>query len=143
MLGWFWWVLALALVSAEMLGGGTFYLLALAMAAAIGGVVELLGASFPWQLFSVGASGTIGCLGAYFWRKKTGRKPGKQMAFDVGQRVRVLNWNDDGSARVSYRGSWWDAIVATPDTPRRDSMVIVEVRGSVLVLGENPMSAPH
>jgi membrane protein implicated in regulation of membrane protease activity len=126
-----------------MLGGGTFYLLALAMAAVVGGVVELLGGSFLWQLFSVGASGVVGCLGAYFWRRKTGRNPGKQMAFDVGQRVQVLVWNDDGSARVAYRGSRWDAIVATPETPRRDSMVIVEVRGSVLVLGENPMSASH
>ncbi|MDR2710231.1 MAG: NfeD family protein [Burkholderiales bacterium] len=140
--GWIWWVAALVLISIEMLSG-TFYLLALAVAAAVGGVVGLLGGNFSWQLFAVSITGIVGCLAAYYWHCKGGGKPQKQEAFDVGQRVQVLNWNDDGSARVSYRGSWWDAIAATPDTPHRDSMIIVEVRGSVLVLGENPLSVPR
>jgi len=140
--GWVLWVLALILVSIEMLTG-TFYLLALAVAVAIGGVVGWLGGGFYWQLFAVGVAGVVGCTAAYYWNHKSGRDAEKQVAFDVGQRVRVVNWNDDGSARVTYRGSWWDAIAATPDTPRRDSMIIVEVRGSVLVLGENPLSTPR
>ena len=138
---WIWWVLALALAGLEMLTG-TFYLLALAIAMVAGGVVGWLGGDFAWQLFAVGATGVIGCLAAYYWHHKGG-KPKQQVAFDVGQRVQVLVWNDDGSARVSYRGSRWDAVVATPETPRRDSMVIVEVRGSVLVLDENPLSTPR
>ncbi|MCL2309546.1 MAG: NfeD family protein [Proteobacteria bacterium] len=138
--GWIWWVLALILAGIEMLTG-TFYLLALAVAALVGGLVGWLGGSFAWQLFTMGMVGVIGCLAAYYWHHRGGGKPQKQVAFDVGQRVQVLSWNDDGSARVSYRGSWWDAIVATPETPRHDSMVIVEVRGSVLVLGENPLQA--
>ncbi|MDR0250406.1 MAG: NfeD family protein [Burkholderiales bacterium] len=138
---WIWWVLALVLAGVEMMTG-TFYLLALALAMVAGGVVGWLGGGFAWQLFAVGATGVLGCFAAYYWHRKGG-KPKKQVAFDVGQRVRVLNWNDDGSARVSYRGSWWDAIAARPETPRRDSMVIVEVRGSILVLDENPLSAPR
>ncbi|MDR2172706.1 MAG: NfeD family protein [Burkholderiales bacterium] len=139
---WIWWVLALAFAGVEMLTG-TFYLLALALAALAGGVVGWLGGSFAWQLFAVSVAGIIGCSLTYYWHHRAGGKPKQQMALDVGQRVRVLEWNDDGSARVSYRGSRWDAIVATPDTPRRDNMVIVEVRGSVLVLGENPLSTPR
>lgn len=140
--GWVWWVLALILAGIEMTVG-TFYLLALAVASLIAGVVGWLGGSFFWQVFTAGIAGVIGCGAAYYWHHKGGGKPQKQEAFDVGQRVQVVNWNDDGSARVTYRGSWWDAIAATPDTPRRDSMIIVEVRGSVLVLGENPLSVPR
>jgi membrane protein implicated in regulation of membrane protease activity len=135
-------VLALVLAGVEMLTG-TFYLLALAMAMIAGGVVGWLGGSFAWQLCAVSVTGVAGCLAAYYWHHKAGGKPQQQMAFDVGQRVQVLIWNDDGSARVSYRGSRWDAIAATPETPRRDSMVIVEVRGSILVLDENPLSTPR
>ncbi|MCL2296729.1 MAG: NfeD family protein [Proteobacteria bacterium] len=139
--GWIWWALALVLIGIEMLTG-VFYLLALAIAMLVGGVVGWLGGGLVWQLFSIAVTGIAGCFWVHRWHHKGGR-PKKQMAFDVGQRVQVLNWNDDGSARVSYRGSRWDAIVATPKTPRRDSMVIVEVRGSILVLDENPLSESH
>ncbi len=139
---WIWWVLALALAGVEMLTG-TFYLLALAVAMVAGGVAGWLGGGFALQLAAAGVVGAAGCFAAYYWHQKGGGKPQQQAAFDVGQRVQVLVWNDDGSARVAYRGSQWDAIAATPETPRRDSMVIVEVRGSVLVLDENPLRAPH
>ncbi len=53
-----------------------------------------------------GASGT----------RRRHRKP----ALDVGQEVQVLAWNDNGTARVNYRGTQWDAAVASPaDSARR------------------------
>lgn len=135
-----WWILALILVGAEMLTG-SFYLLALGVAVVVGGFVDFFGGSLLAQLVSISVVGAIGCFAAYFYHQKSGRKAKQQMVFDIGQRVQVLKWNEDGSARVSYRGSQWDAIIASPEMPRNKEMIIVEVRGSQLVLSANPLSA--
>ena len=54
---------------------------------------------------------------------------------DVGQSVRVEAWQPDGSARVVYRGTRWNGVLASSETPRRHTMYIVATRGSTLVLG--------
>jgi membrane protein implicated in regulation of membrane protease activity len=48
----------------------------------------------------------------------------------------VQAWNADGSARVAYRGSLWTAELASPDTPRAQTMYIVATRGSTLVVAD-------
>ena len=85
--------------------------------------------------------GVAGVLGvalmilAHRWR--IGRaSPPPQPGLDIGQSVRVASWNDDGRARVSYRGSTWDAELANPDVPRAETLYIVGTRGSVLVLSD-------
>ena len=55
---------------------------------------------------------------------------------DVGQAVQVLIWNPDGTARVGYRGSEWDAELASAGTPHAETMYIVGTRANVLVLSE-------
>jgi membrane protein implicated in regulation of membrane protease activity len=52
--------------------------------------------------------------------------------------VRVQRWNDDGTARVFHRGTDWDAELATPYTPRNETLYIVATRGSKLVLSDRP-----
>ena len=54
---------------------------------------------------------------------------------DIGQSVQVETWHADGTARVVYRGTHWDGVLATPTTARRNTMYIVDTRGSTLVLG--------
>jgi membrane protein implicated in regulation of membrane protease activity len=58
-------------------------------------------------------------------------------SLDIGQPVRVIKWNDNGSARVFYRGAEWDAETESSDTPHDASLYIVAVRGSALVLTHN------
>jgi len=48
--------------------------------------------------------------------------------------VHVLAWNDNGTARVNYRGTQWDAQVESPSSPRAPTMYIVDTRGSTLVI---------
>ena len=60
--------------------------------------------------------------------------PGWQVLIDVGQEVQVLAWNDNGTARVNYRGTQWDATVASPAEARAQTMYIVDTRGSTLVI---------
>ena len=49
----------------------------------------------------------------------------------------VEAWHADGTARVVYRGTRWNGVLATPETPRKHTMYIVATRGSTLVLDAN------
>ncbi|HQU48954.1 MAG TPA: NfeD family protein [Casimicrobiaceae bacterium] len=131
---WFWWIAAAVLVGAELMTG-TYYLLAVGVALAVGGVAALLGASAPMQFVAAGVAGVALTIAAHRWRLQRALPP-QQPPFDVGQAVRVQGWNDDGTARVTYRGSQWTAELATPDTPRAETMFIVATRGSVLVVAD-------
>ena len=129
---WIWWVLAFVLVGAEMFTG-TFYLLAVGAAFALGGVAAWLGGSTPVQLLIGGVFAVAGTIAAHQWRKLHAM-PAPQPGLDVGQEVQVLAWHDNGTARVNYRGTQWDAEIASPSAPRAQSMYIVDTRGSTLVI---------
>ena len=131
---WTWWIVAALLIGAELLTG-TFYLLAIGIAAALGGVAALLGASEPMQFAVAGVLGVILTILAHRWRLAHAAPP-QQPPLDVGQAVRVQRWNPDGTARVAYRGSDWDAELAAPDTARAETMYIVATRANVLVLSD-------
>ncbi|TAG69270.1 MAG: NfeD family protein, partial [Burkholderiales bacterium] len=110
----------------------------LAVAAAAAGVLAFAGLDFWWQ---VAGSALVAVVGTYLlheWKKKNATQPKLSANLDVGQRVRVTEWRDDGSARVTYRGAQWDAVMESEMTPKRDQMVIVAMRGSQLVLGPLP-----
>ena len=130
---WIWWILAALLVGAELLTG-TFYLLAVGVAFAVGGFAALAGAALPLQLIVAGVMTVVGTMIAHRWRLK--RVVPQQPPLDVGQTVRVLDWRDDGSARVSYRGTQWDAELAKPGVPRVETMYIVGTRGSTLLIAD-------
>ena len=129
---WIWWILATLLVGAELLSG-TFYLLAVGIAFALGGVAAWLGAALPMQLLVAGVLAVIGTIFANRWRRRIGDAP-QLPGLDVGQSVRVETWQSDGTARVVYRGTRWNGVLATTETPRRHTMYIVATRGSTLVL---------
>lgn len=108
-----YWILgAIALVVAELLTG-TFYLLVLGLAA-------FAGAGLAWLKLPLAAQAAvatiIGILGVVFvhrYRVRTPQHGGSGNAIDVGQRVTVQSWINEaeGLARVSYRGTLWDARV--------------------------------
>jgi membrane protein implicated in regulation of membrane protease activity len=128
----YWFLLALVLAGLEMISG-TFYLLVVAIAMAVGGVAALLGAAVVWQ-FVLGA--VTGIIGTIYLRRWKSTQPASSAAdnLDLGQPVKILRWNDNGSARVSYRGAEWDATLESADTPRDGTLYIRAVQGSTLVL---------
>jgi membrane protein implicated in regulation of membrane protease activity len=136
---WTWWIAAAILIGAELVTG-TFYLLAVGIAVALGGVAALLGAGMPVQFAVAGVLGVVLTIAAHRWRLAHATPP-PQPSLDVGQAVHVQNWNPDGTARVAYRGSNWDADLAAPDLPRAETMYIVATRGSVLVLSDRKPAA--
>ncbi len=128
----YWFLLALVLAGLEMVTG-TFYLLVLAIAMTVGGLVALLGAGIAWQLVLGAVTGVTGTIILRRWKNDhAGTAAGINL--DVGQQVKVLKWNDDGSARVFYRGAEWDASLEASDTPRDGMLYIADVRGSALIL---------
>jgi membrane protein implicated in regulation of membrane protease activity len=131
---WIWWIAAALLIGAELLTG-TFYLLAVGIAVALGGLVAWLGADLQLQFAVAGVLGVVLTIAAHRWRLARASPP-PQASLDVGQAVHVDTWNADGTARVAYRGSTWDAELATPDVPRTQTLYIVATRGSVLVLSD-------
>jgi membrane protein implicated in regulation of membrane protease activity len=131
---WIWWIIAGGLVVAELVTG-TFFLLALGVAFGIGGLAALVGAAFEIQLLVAGIVAIAGIFLAHRWRRRNAPALAEPV-FDIGQTVRVQAWNPDGTARVAYRGTLWQAEAAAPDVPRGDTMVIVGVRGSTLVIAD-------
>jgi membrane protein implicated in regulation of membrane protease activity len=132
---WMWWIAAAALIAAELLTG-TFYLLAVGIAVACGGVAAWLGAPIPVQWLIAGALGVVGTMLLQRWKRTLAASTPAQPGLDVGQMVQVKSWGPGGIARVAYRGSTWDAEVAAPETSRAETMYITGMRGSVLLLSD-------
>ena len=135
---WVWWILAAVLIGIELIVG-TFYLLAVGIAVALGGVAALLGADKPMQFVVAAVLGVVLTIAAHRFRLAKALPP-LAAPLDVGQSVRVQRWNADGTARVAYRGSDWDAELAVPDTPRAETMYIVGTRANVLLLSDRKPS---
>lgn len=129
-----WWLIAAVLIGAELVTG-TFYLLVIAIAFAVGGLAAWLGLGTAAQILSVALIGAGGTIAVWYWKKA---HPAEQFSqnLDIGQSVRVDVWHPDGTARVTYRGAQWNAELASRDTPQLDNMVIQAMRGSVLILSD-------
>jgi membrane protein implicated in regulation of membrane protease activity len=130
-----WWLLAGALVAAE-LATGTFYLLMVALGAAAGALAAHAGLPAAAQV-SVAALLSAGATAA--WHFKRARAPhsapaetNRDVNLDIGGALHVEAWQSDGSARASYRGALWTVRFAGSGTPSPGEHVIVAVRGNEL-----------
>jgi membrane protein implicated in regulation of membrane protease activity len=132
---WMWWIAGAALIAAELVSG-TFYLLVIGLAIVCGGVAAWLGAAVPVQWLIAAALGVVRHRTAATVEARALSTP-PQKGLDIGQMVQVQSWGPAGTARVAYRGSTWDAEVATPDTPHTETMYIAGMRGSVLLLSNH------
>ncbi len=128
----YWFLLALVLIGMEM-ATGTFYLLMLGVAMAVGGLAALSGADFALQLMLSALAVMAGTIILRRW-KGSHVPPAANADLDTGQAVKVLSWRDDGTARVFYRGAEWDAEPESAATPRETTLYIKSMRGSTVIL---------
>ncbi|MFZ4651489.1 MAG: NfeD family protein [Rubrivivax sp.] len=130
-----WWVLAGALVAAELLTG-TFYLLMIALGAAAGALAAHAGATGTAQVV---AAALVAGGATAAWHFKRASHPQSAPAasnpdvnLDIGQSVTVQAWGADGTASVQYRGATWQVRHAGAGAPTPGPHRIVAVHGNRL-----------
>ena len=91
-----------------------------------------------WATLRFAIIGVAGTLLLRAWKTAHSRQeiPANQN-LDIGQRVTVESWRENGSARVTYRGTQWDAELESADTPRDVPLYIKDRHGSTLILSQH------
>ena len=133
----FWWILAGVLVAVE-LATGTFYLLMLALGAVAAAVAQMVGLSGAGQIAS---AALVGGGATALWHLRRARHPKSEPApsnpdvlLDIGQTVMVESWREDGTTRVQYRGTAWDARLQPGESPTGGPHRIAAIHGHQLEL---------
>lgn len=129
-----WIVIAVLLLGAEMLTG-TFYLLVMGIAAAVGALAAWVGVPFAIQISLAIIVGITGAALVWRWhkRKKYEQKPSDNN-LDIGNSV---TWQDESPGtgwQVFYRGARWQAKPARPETDPAKPLVIVATEGNILIV---------
>lgn len=136
-----WFVIGFGLLVAELLIG-TFYLLVIAVAFGAAGVVALLGAPIVLQLATAAAvslGGTLWLRSSRFGRRLHDRANSDHVQnMDVGQTLRVEQWNPNRTARASYRGATWDVELIPGEEPVSGEFVIREINANRLIVATRP-----
>lgn len=134
---WMWWMVITGVLVVFELFTGTFYVLMIAIGTALGIAAALLGFSLPVQIL---VAAVVGVLATGLLHRSRFGKPTRQDAsrdpnvnIDIGQQVRVETWTN-GAARISYRGSQWDAMLAPGAIAEAGTYKIVDIQGSRLVV---------
>jgi len=105
-----WLTVGIGLLVLEM-ATGTLYLLFIGLSAMLGALAAYAGLGMGWQVAVFAAPAAAACIwGVPLTRR---RRKAAAASLDVGQTVRFERWTgrEAGLARVSYRGSQWDADV--------------------------------
>ncbi len=136
-----WWVAAGIAVAAE-LATGTFYLLMIALGLGAGAIAAHVGLSSTWQ---VAGAALVGVAATALWHWKRARHPhspppelNRDVNLDIGERVQVEAWGQDGTARVNYRGTQWTARLAPGAARTAGEHRVTAVEGNWLVLSPSP-----
>lgn len=135
-----WWIAAIVLVIAELFTG-SLYLLAVALGALAGGIAAWTGTEV-WVQAIVCAVVTLAGIAVVRRRRALAPPPppnreNPDLILDVGNKVHVEKWEANGSARVSHRGTDWDAQFESSETnPNLPSgwYVIKAIDNNVLIL---------
>ncbi len=132
-----WFLLALGVLGLEMFTG-TFYMLVFSIALSAGGLVAFGKFDIAIQLIIAAIIGVAGTLLLRAWKTVHNHQeiPDNQN-LDAGQRVTVETWRENGTARVTYRGTQWDAELESNDTPRNVPLYIKDRQGSTLILSQH------
>lgn len=128
-----WLVYGVLCMLAEFLYG-SMYLFAIGLAFAYPALAEYSGADLSMQLAALAAGAAVHSLivfGIRSARKGTSTKPVRP---EVGERVDVIEWLDECSARVTCRGREWQADKFDSRMPDAMHGTIHSVQGSRLVI---------
>lgn len=134
---WIWFGLAaLALIGEVMTG--TFYLLLVAVGLVGGALAAMADIGFQWQLVIAGLAALAGLpilrATGVLKKREVNASRNVDVNLDIGQVVQVQAWSDTHTARVSYRGANWQAVLASGQPCAPGPHQIVEIHGSQLTV---------
>lgn len=113
---------------------GTFYLLATGLAFIYPAIAAYFDASLGMQIFALGTGTVVHALIVMILRKHNPASSTSTVPSHVGQRVKVIEWIDESSARVNYRGEIWDADKVHAEMPDAPHGIIKSVQGSRFII---------
>jgi membrane protein implicated in regulation of membrane protease activity len=133
-----WWSLSAVLVLMELLTG-TVYLLMVSIGFVAGGVAAYIEWNSSAQLLVAGLVSSAATLAWHARRAKgehTAPSADKNMQMDIGGVLEVRTWDENGRARVMYRGAEWSvkSSATAPNPLPTGTHRIVEVRGNTLIV---------
>ncbi len=132
-----WLVFGVLFISGE-IATGSFYLLAIGLAFIYPAIAAYIDASTGMQIAVLGAGTIVHVLIVMLLRKRRPSGTSSNVPDDVGQRVEVIEWVDESSARVSYRGRIWEADKVRAEMPDASHGIIKSVQGSRLIITTEP-----
>lgn len=128
-----WLVYGVLCMLAEFLYG-SLYLFAIGLAFAYPAIAQYNGNDTGTQLAALAVGALAHSLLVFFIRKSkqgTGAKPARP---EVGERVDVIEWLDECSARVTCKGREWQADKIDSRMPDAGHGIIHSVQGSRLII---------
>ncbi|WP_124950831.1 NfeD family protein [Sulfuriferula thiophila] len=125
-----WFILASILVIFEIFTG-TFYLLIFGAAAGAAAFAAFYGYTLSIQLI---VAAVFSVAGVQWLRSHPATQSPDTDDLDISQPVEIIAWGKDGTARVRYRGTEWDARLAEGVTGQPSQCVIHAMQGNTLIL---------
>lgn len=113
---------------------GSFYLFAIGLAFLYPAIADYMGASGSVQLAVLLAGSVVHGGDVMMMRRRRPAQPRAQCVSDIGQRVEVVEWLDEGTARVRYQGSLWEADKLRAEMPDAAYGIIHDMQGSRIII---------
>jgi membrane protein implicated in regulation of membrane protease activity len=128
-----WLVFGALFILAEF-GFGNAYLFSTGLACIYPSIASFTGAPTGTQLLVFGIGSVIHALVVKILRKRPASGTTENLQADVGARVDIIEWIDESSARVSYRGTEWFAEKMNDAMPCSAHATIVKLQYGRLII---------
>lgn len=113
---------------------GTRYMLAIGSAFVYPAVADFASLSMYIQLSALGTGIIVHMLIVKALRKNRSAAPSQPASAEIGQRVEVIAWDDEDSARVMYQDKEWPADKVNGDMPNAEYGIIVSEQYGRLII---------
>jgi membrane protein implicated in regulation of membrane protease activity len=139
------WLVIGALFMLLEFGIGTFYVFALGLAFIYPAFVAYSDASANIQLMALGGGTFVHLLLVRILRRYIFPPKASTIPTDVGERVEVIEWVEECTARVMHRGREWPADKANGDMPDASHGIIQSVQYGRLIISteDTPQETPE
>ena len=128
-----WSVFGILLMLAE-ISSGSLYLLAIGLAFIYPAIADYQGVPMDTQLAVLGSGILAHALIVLIFHKLRPARPKSKIPTDVGERVEVIEWLDECTARVSYRGQEFQADKVRSEMPDAEHGIIKSAHGSRFII---------